>query len=66
MDLIEWLGGYEDANAEYQKVKHLPDSAEIRVSVKDKKVLFAVGILRQDLDEYRCRNNISEFRDDFK
>lgn len=64
MDLIEMLGGYEDANAEYQKVKHLPDSAEIRV--KDKKVLFAVGILRQDLDEYRCRNNISEFRDDFK
>lgn len=57
------LGGYEDANAEYQKVKHLPDSTEIRV--KEKKVLFAVGILRQDLEEYQSQNNIFEFRGNF-
>lgn len=56
MDLIEQLGGYEKANAEYEKVKHLRDSAE----VERKRVVFAIGILRQDLLEYRRQRNIFE------
>lgn len=61
MDLIEQLGGHEKANAEYQKVKHLRDSSE--VEVKHRRVVFAVGILRQDLLEYRRQHNIYEVGD---
>lgn len=56
MNLIEQLGGYEKANAEYKGVKHLRDSAEVERG----RVVFAIGILRQDLLEYRRQHNIFE------
>ena len=61
MNLIEQLGGYEKANAEYKGVKHLRDSADIVVECR--RVVFAVGILRQDLLEYRRQHNIFEVGD---
>ena len=59
MDLIWHLGGYEKANAEYKGVKHLRDSAEVERG----RVSFAIGILRQDLLEYRRQRNIFEVGD---
>ncbi|WP_441373580.1 hypothetical protein [Acinetobacter lwoffii] len=61
MNLIEQLGGYEEANTEYQKVKNLRDSKE--VEIRDKRIAFDVGILRQDMLEYRRQHNIFEHGD---
>lgn len=61
MNLIEQLGGYEEANTEYQKVKNLRDSKE--VEIRDKRIAFDVGILRQDMLEYRRQHNIFEVGD---
>lgn len=63
MNLIEQLGGYEEANTEYQKVKNLRDSKE--VEIRDKRIAFDVGILRQDMLEYRRQHNIFEAGDWF-